>query len=115
MGSFGRRRGGFGEQASPAPTDDYLNLTKYDEKFILPTDGGLPLQQQTEPRVDGATVTAVRDLQQTEPQQLAQQTERPMVFLSRAHSDIYIYEYSDRLEYYVKTATCMFKFNTVAK
>ena len=104
MGLFGRRRGGFGEQTSPAPTDDYLNLTKYDEKFILPTDGGL--------RQRCPTVTAVRELAQDAP---LQQTERPMVFLSRAHSDIYIYEYSDRLEYYVKTATCMFKCNTVTK
>ncbi|MDE6401647.1 MAG: hypothetical protein K2L54_03440, partial [Clostridiales bacterium] len=91
MGLFGRRRGGFGEQTSPAPTDDYLNLTKYDEKFILPTDGGLSLQQQqAEPSADVATVTAVRDLQQSEPQQAVTATERPMVFLSRAHSDIYI-------------------------
>ena len=111
MGLFGRRRGGFGEQTNPPPPDDYLNLTKYDEKFILPTDGGLQ-SQQPESSADTATVTAVRELAQDAP---LQQTERPMVFLSRAHSDIYIYEYSDRLEYYVKTATCMFKFNTVTK
>lgn len=110
MGIFGRRRNNFGQQSNPVPTDDYLNLTKYDEKFILPTDVGAQAAAQS-PLAETTTVTAVRDLQSTD----AQTAERPMVFLSKEHSDIYIYEYSDRLEYYVKTATCMFKFNTVNK
>lgn len=35
----------------------------------------------------------------------------PMVFASRTHKDVYVYEYSDRLEWYLKTATCMHLFN----
>ena len=87
MGLFGRRRGGFGEQTSPAPTDDYLNLTKYDEKFILPTDGDLQ-SQQPESSADAATVTAVRELAQDAP---LQQTERPYgVFVARAQRYLYL-------------------------
>lgn len=41
--------------------------------------------------------------------------ELPRVFASREHEDIYIYEYSDRLEYYLKTKTRMHLFNTVKR
>ena len=58
----------------------------------------------------GGTATEVRDMQSD-----VTRRELPMVFASREHSDIYIYEYSDRLEYYLKTATSMYRFNTVKK
>ncbi|MDE6201417.1 MAG: hypothetical protein K2M47_06045 [Clostridiales bacterium] len=41
--------------------------------------------------------------------------ELPMVFASNKHPDMYVYEYSDRLEWYLKTSTSMYLFNTVKK
>ena len=102
MSFFNRRRDR--EQISPVPDNQPLNLTNYVEKTVIPTDA------QSETAV-GAATTAVMDNVSS----VRTETERPMVFVSKEHSGIYIYEYSDRLEYYVKTATCMYKFDTVAK
>ncbi|MDE6028757.1 MAG: hypothetical protein K2F90_00360 [Clostridiales bacterium] len=41
----------------------------------------------------------------------AQVSGLPMVFASRTHKDVYVYEYHDRLEWYLRTATCMHLFN----
>jgi len=100
---FNRRRE---QPVSPIPDAQPLNLTNYVEKTVIPTDA------QSDTQLSSAT-TAVMDGGVQSGVQTA--TERPMVFVSKEHSDIYIYEYSDRLEYYVKTATCMYKFDTVAK
>ncbi|MBD5132830.1 MAG: hypothetical protein HDT28_09660 [Clostridiales bacterium] len=114
MSFFNRRRGEGG--TSPVPNEQ-LNLTNYDERTVFPTDGfsvqpsaPQPMQQPipsatTTAVFDGAGVSSVPPIG----------TERPMVFASREHKDVYIYEYSDRLEYYVKMNTSMYKFNTVYK
>lgn len=114
MGLFNRRRNNFdgGQAQTPAPTDDYLNLTKYDEKFILPTDSGAQSAFGEAPSLGTATITSVRDIPVAEQQQGG---ERPMVFLSRKHNDIYIYEYSDRLEYYIRTSNSMMMLTSVKK
>ena len=49
------------------------------------------------------------------PTTTAQASDLPMVFASRKHSDIYVYEYADRVEWYLKTATCMHLFNIERK
>lgn len=118
MFGFGRRRS-FDRQ-----NDNDQNSTGYREKTVFTTDFGSPdnggysggFAQNSAPQSNGyanqnnayaqsassgGTTTEVREL--------------PMVFASREHSDIYIYEYSDRLEYYLKTATSMYLFNTVKK
>ena len=102
---FGRRRNGLGAQSPVPDPDKYPNLTNYEERFVRPTEPTQPFAAEPAPAFTGADIA----------QQVAVATERPMVFVSKAHSDIYIYEYSDRLEYYVKTSTCMYKFDTVRK
>ena len=119
---FGRRRGNFEEQ-SPVPG----GMTKYDEKFVFSTDGGYsnpvssasgafnggnaafgaPPQAETT-----ATVMSMRDIAPA-PQQTA--VEKPMVFKMRANNDVYVYEFSDRLEYYLKTDTCRLALGVRAK
>ncbi|MCH5165967.1 MAG: hypothetical protein J1G01_06160 [Clostridiales bacterium] len=111
MGIFNRRRG-IDRQESPKPTDDYLNLlTKYDEKYILPTDNAGPQMPQQDFSATTATATMVGDMQSVG----MQTEERPMVFVMRENKDIFVYEYSDRLEYYLKTDSSMYKFHTVKK
>ncbi|MDE5562868.1 MAG: hypothetical protein K2J01_04910 [Clostridiales bacterium] len=53
--------------------------------------------------------------QSATPVATAQASGLPMVFASRTHKDVYVYEYSDRLEWYLKTATCMHLFNIEKK
>ena len=121
---FGRRRGNFEEQ-SPVPG----GMTKYDEKYIFSTDGGFGSSANVGNNAfDGgntnnfgaavpqtettATVMSMRDIPPT-PAQTA--TEKPMVFKLRANNDVYVYEFSDRLEYYLKTDTCMLALGARAK
>lgn len=97
------------------------NSTGYSEKTVFSTDFGAP-QNTYQNGMYGQS-----DYAQSAPQNNAMNApytgntltetaqEKPMVFASREHSDIYIYEYSDRLEYYLKTATSMYRFNTVKK
>lgn len=93
---FGRRRNGFDNQ-SPVPSD---GLTKYDEKYIFSTD----THSVGSPQSDSpATVMSMRDISQPE----QADRELPMVFRLRSNSDIYVYEYRDRLEYFLKTDTAM--------
>ena len=49
--------------------------------------------------------------QSATPVATAQVSGLPMVFASRTHKDVYVYEYHDRLEWYLRTATCMHLFN----
>lgn len=100
---FNRRR----SLDSQVGVQDNRNLTNYDEKTIFSTDAGGAYGNY-----DGVvTATAPRDVYTA----TTQKETLPMVFASRNHSDIYIYEYPDRLEYYVKASTQMFKFDTVKK
>ncbi len=159
------------------PREDQ-NLTKYDEKYILPIDGRSPAAAVPPPeradsplsapsvaptlRGSAAAPTApsqdrnyvfgeqARNVEnsfderkyvfgdpsyrQSEPtyrqnEQYAgsgsysaavdqsAQSERPMVFVMRSNSDMYVYEYSDRLEYFRNTnlgmVYCATKFKTV--
>ncbi len=138
MSLFGRRRNF--DRAMQTPSDIQPDLTGYEEKQVFTTDnafvGGYnnaPVQpvdytglggnnyaaqpnNYVTPQQDGymqaqaPVVTEMRDLSVPNTS-----TERPMVFAMRGHSDIYIYEFSDRLEYYVRTNTKMFKYDTVYK
>lgn len=106
---FGRRRGNFEEQ-SPVPSD---GMTKYDEKFIFSTDsvgmgktdniGATGFGAATPQAETTTTVMSMRDI----PPAQTVVAEKPMVFKLRANNDVYVYEYSDRLEYYLKTDSCM--------
>ncbi len=129
----GRRRA-FGRQ-----NDSEQNSTGYSEKTVFPTDFGSPENNnyqnaytptapqnngfdggyaQNSSPIGGYAQPAPQNYayaQSASPVATAQVGELPMVFASRTHNDIYIYEYSDRLEYYLKTATSMHLFNTVKK
>ena len=109
MSFFNRRRNGFNESPVPDQSDNFGGLTGYVEKTVIPTDNFADAQARA------ATTTAVVDMPLGATDMQQQTGERPMVFLSKEHSGIYIYEYSDRLEYYVRTNTCMYKFDTVYK
>lgn len=102
----------------PTPDDDY-NPTNYDEKYVIPTGVGAELQQQQSmfgsapdytapvykneqplgfgaaaaPAAAGVGSDAVK----------ATAAEQPMVFALRSDAQLYVYEYSDRLEYYRNT------------
>lgn len=70
--------------------DAQPDLTDYEEKKVLPVSDAL----------GGAAGTP---------------DERPLVFASNKHEGVYIYEYSDRLEFYVKTNTGMVLHSKVYK
>lgn len=121
---FGRKRPPMGE-VPPGATD-------YQEKTVFSTEPSAPAPQTQQmysapqpqqmysapqpqqsfggytTTPNGGAVTEMRPLYQ-EPQ------EKPRVFASRKSPDIFIYEYSDRLEYYLRTATSMYKFHTVMR
>lgn len=105
---LGRRRESFGA-VKPEPPVDYMNFSNTDphEKSVYPMNGGYGAF--TPPPAATSPVTATCDPRP----EIA--VERPMVFSTKENSDVFIYEYSDRLEYYVRTATCMYKFKTVQK
>ncbi len=133
-----RRRNGF--DGYPVHEE---NLTKYDEKFTVPTEqptgfgsmyGGQSPVQTPAPdpsdrsfvfgqsdRVDGrasvfpqpsaSAFNAVPPVKQEEPAPAQREfnsapvvsSERPMVFVLRDDENMFVYEYSDRLEYYRRT------------
>lgn len=101
---FNRRRGGFGND-SPVPDNDFNGMTGYEEKTVFPMESGVapsPASSTTAVEnygFDPASITG----------------ERPRVFTSRENAGVYIYEYSDRLEYFVKLENSMFRFNIVKK
>lgn len=104
MSFFNRRRTDFDRTAAAR---DERGLTNYDERTVIPTEPIPPAPVSVTPIAPSAPVNSA--------QPVPPPTERPMVFVSRDHPDIYIYEYSDRLEYYMRTNTCMHKFDTVKK
>lgn len=111
MSIFNRRRAGMDSQLAPEPAEDHLNLTNYVERTVIPTDGynAVPSAQNVAPAA--STTTAVRDNASDN----VSAVERPMVFKSKQHPDMFIYEYSDRLEYYIRTASDMVCFRTEKK
>lgn len=130
-----RQRSGFDGLSGDAKRED-LNLTKYEEKYILPTDGGASVTgterggvspsglqspvQTPAPAPDpsarsfvfGERQRSFGDVQAdasapsapyTAPAAPTATGERPMVFVLRDDRDMYVYEYSDRLEYFRRT------------
>lgn len=94
------------------PVDAEENLTGFDERYVIPT--GVPVDgfsqpQQPQPQSGGQTYAPqsapAYDRSMAEP-------ERPMVFALREHPDMYVYEYSDRFEYYRRTPYGMERCNT---
>ena len=105
---FGHRRRGRDDE-SPVPSDGFASAGGYEEKTVFSVDGGVKRQEEQSYSANpmgssgydyAATQTA---------------TERPMVFVLRENNSVYVYEYSDRLEYYVKLDRTMFMFNVVKK
>lgn len=109
----------FGRRRNSGANDVLPDSTNYQEKTVFTTDGGPSdysgaVGSQSPfgaPYLgDAGTFTEMRPIQS------APKTEAlPMVFASRVHKDIYIYEYPDRFEYYLRTATSMYLFNTVKR
>lgn len=105
--------------------NDDQNATGYQEKTVFPTDFGAPEYNnnyQSGPQDNGYNGYA----QNAAPQnatyaqsmggavtEVAQ--ERPMVFASRKHNDMFVYEYSDRIEWYLKADTEMYLFKVEKK
>lgn len=123
MFGFGRRRA-----FDRTNNNDDQNATGYQEKTVFPTDFGSPEvnnyqnggyaqdygTQSTAPQnsayAQNGVYTQSMGGTATEVAQ-----ERPLVFASRKHNDIFVYEYSDRLEWYLKTDKEMYLFDTVKK
>lgn len=112
---FERRRRLDGDKS--ATSEENLNLTKYSEKYILPTDGGAVGTQG----VSDFYTTMPQDSSSASPVSVAPAPtyekaqedigERPLVFAVKNHRNMYVYEYSDRLEYYLRTQNGMFLYN----
>ena len=117
------RRRGFGE--SPVNSDDWS--TKFEEEHIVrPTESvasvGDPVPaMQSAGSMSGygnsgsAPEQNVYSVGRGYSMEPAPAAERPMVFALREHRDVYVYEYSDRLEYYKHTSEGMVKCNTEYK
>lgn len=97
--------------------DENLNLTKYSEKYILPTDGGQDVSDLYTPPPQGDFAPQSAPSESAIPVATAQteNVERPMVFAVKSHRNMYVYEYSDRLEYYLRTENGMFLYNKEPK
>ena len=142
------RRSRFGENPTSQDDNDYADNTKYDEKYIMPTNAVTPdfgtssvyaapdrqpshPQAFTDPMRDGRdnTLTPSQSLFSSaaqnasgermggygDRQSAARQAEAPMVFALRSDPTLYVYEYSDRLEYYRKTPNGMMMCNVEYK
>ena len=126
------RRSRFGETVSRGDSD-YADNTKYDEKYIMPTNAVTPdfgtssvyaapaqepgqTQMFNDPMKDAEPVQSARpSFYAAQPRsadridsgygspQSVQQAEAPRVFALRSDPTLYVYEYSDRLEYYRNT------------
>lgn len=106
------------------------NATGYQEKTVFPTDFSAPeysnnyqsggYAQDNGYAQNGAPQNSMVQNSGTYTQSMGGTAtevaqERPMVFASRKHNDIFIYEYSDRIEWYLKTDKEMYLFDTVKK
>lgn len=124
MSIFGRRRNFERQMQDRVENPD---LTNYEEKKVFAADGGMsPIPDYgTFGTSDFSGINTSADHSQPSAPAMTEmhpiptasvQTEmRPMVFAMKGHSDIYVYEYPDRLEYYVKASTKMHLFDTVYK
>ncbi len=113
-----RRRGHFEESGQTAMPEE---LNKYDEKYMLPTDGafgfGTAPEQVTVQPTQQPVMTASDAFGFMPEQNINRNTnaaqpvppvgERPMVFALRSDSSLFVYEYSDRLEIYRNTGAGM--------
>lgn len=124
MSMFPSRRRPFNTE-SPVTGE---NLTGYDERYDLPVNGsGAGVgHAQDAPAQNGISVQpGLFDQSFGQAQPVATATavaaesapikERPMVFALRAFSDMFVYEYSDRFEYYRRTPDGMVRCNTEYK
>lgn len=100
-----RRRNGFDGDGLIPDDKGFNGMTGYEEKTVFSTDLGKA------PEPAAQTATAVQNGFSA----VSSTAERPMVFVSKENSGVFIYEYSDRLEYYVKLESSMFMFNVVKK
>ena len=121
------------------------NLTGYDERYELPIESGsqgstfgatqnaAPAQSFNgfgappqdlfggsafgAPQTESKVATATAPMQDVSGLRQDGQSsfERPMVFALRAFSDMFVYEYSDRFEYYRRTPNGMERCNTEYK
>ncbi|MCH5155256.1 MAG: hypothetical protein J1F69_01490 [Clostridiales bacterium] len=125
----------FGRRRSFDRNDNEQNATGYREKTVFSTDFGSPENsnyqnsgaQGPQDNFGGYAQSGYGDFSQNAAPQnygytqsatqgtATQVQDLPMVFASRKHSDIYVYEYPDRVEWYLKTATCMHLFDTQKK
>ena len=118
------RRSRFGDGPELPGNSDYADNTKYNEKYVMPTRGTAPdfgtSSVYSEPTeypgqvrmfndpMTGASRGASQHASSITPQNGAQNTsEAPMVFALRSDPSLYVYEYSDKLEYYRHTPTGM--------
>lgn len=123
MFGFGNRRRAFDNN-----NNNDQNGTGYQEKKVFPTDFSAPEYSNNyqsggyaqdngytrpAPQNSGAQSGVYTQSMGGTMTEVAQ--ERPMVFASRKHSDMYVYEYSDRVEWYLKTDKEMYLFDTVKK
>ncbi|MCH5154048.1 MAG: hypothetical protein J1F71_02435 [Clostridiales bacterium] len=97
-----------------------LNSTGYSEKTVFTTDFGSPENsnyQNAAPQGGSAQSSLFGEpvAQDNAYAPSTPKVELPMVFASRENSDMYIYEYPDRLEWYVRTSTCMLLVRTAKK
>lgn len=103
---FNRRRG-FGENEN-----DFNGMTGYEEKTEFPVNAGA--QTPAAPFSAAALpVTAVAEEYGFTPASVT--GERPRVFAMRGNDKIFVYEYSDRLEYFIKLDNTMFRYSIVNK
>ena len=125
MFGFGRRR------AFDNNNNNDQNSTGYQEKTVFPTDFSAPeysnnYQSGGFAQDNGyAQTPAPQNGMYTQNPGVYTQSmggtatevaqERPRVFASRKHGDMYVYEYSDRIEWYLKTDKEMYLFDTVKK
>ncbi len=136
-----RRR--FNDGAVTHENTDYADNTKYDEKYIMPTDAVTPdfgtSSVYAAPAQEPGQTQSFRDpmsepdgRQPSRPsfyasprteqanngygaQQPSSRAEAPMVFALRSDPTLFVYEFSDRLEYYRNTPTGMMLCNVEYK
>ncbi len=137
-----RRR--FNDSVPSSGNNDYADNTKYDEKYIMPTDAvtpdfgtssvyAAPAQEpgrtqsfrdpmaepdRMQPSARPSLYAAPRTEQQNTgygASQPTQRSEAPMVFALRSDPTLFVYEFSDRLEYYRNTPTGMMLCNVEYK
>ena len=107
--------------------DSEQNSTGYSERTVFSTDFGSPENSNFQNGMTGSApqggsydgdrgggdFSSAR--QSYDYGQSTTSPELPMVFASHRHEDIYVYEYKDRLEWYLRTPTGMLLIQTQPK